>query len=270
MGQNKEQLKKLLDFIHSITKQQGNEWFVAELGKICCANNSKSLQDIDIQTLLQRIEKYLKIDGIKIIDYSEVQNEMVRTQLFRDCIEMSKYRLGKINDTINFDEYCRYAHLQAEEMINYFYNTKYSKDTETILKIITEYSNYKIQDTRNIDTVTHIEYTYKLTAFSKEYGLSSAVRYSLDFINKLRNEMSHRSSLDTKKEDEILIELKNKNIDVSKYRKFEKEEKDLMRIYFEGKFVEEKRKQDFLKIIDALNELKNVVLLNLKKQINKY
>ena len=95
---NKESLEKLLILIDEICKSEENFWFKEALVKKTLISDTKS----DIVIKLRKIEKYLKIDGLEIIDYSEISNENVRRQLFRDSVEMSKYRLGKINDTINF------------------------------------------------------------------------------------------------------------------------------------------------------------------------
>ena len=106
MGEiKKESLDKLLILIDEICSKDENLWFKNKIsskyGVYCIDENSQNLQ-------LSNIENYLKLDGYKIIDYSGIKNEVVRNQLFRDCIEMSKYRLGKINDTISFDEFCRF------------------------------------------------------------------------------------------------------------------------------------------------------------------
>jgi hypothetical protein len=131
MPQNKEDLDKLLLFISEIANEPNNEWFKAKLvtkifEKQVVELDKSGNSDTIIADNIESIRRYLMLDVMPIIDYSDILDTRIRDQLYRDCIEMSKYRLGKINNCINFDEFCRYAHLQAEELLNYFYHRLYS------------------------------------------------------------------------------------------------------------------------------------------------
>ena len=195
----KESLEKLLVLIDEISAREENEWFKEELHKKYGALNGNPVQNnsssSSFNLQINNIEKYLKLDGYTVIDYSAIANETVRNQLFRDCIEMSKYRLGKINDTINFDEYCRYAHLQAEELINYFYNEKFSGKIEDIENFIKNQLPTYAPKSKTY-SLNQISYFFKFTAFTQTYGLTKGkMKEMLEFVNLLRNEMSHRNSL---------------------------------------------------------------------------
>ncbi|MCF6140497.1 hypothetical protein L1S34_04290 [Flavobacterium sp. K77] len=260
---SKESLGKLLVLIDEICKEEENLWFKESLKNKF--HTTDDLHNSEINIKLSSIEKYLKIDGIKIIDYSEIENLSVRNQLFRDCIEMSKYRLGRINDTINFDEYCRYGHMQAEELINYYYNEKFYGNLDYIQEfILKNFSIYKLNN--NLKSINQISYYAKLSAFIKAYELEKGpLKATIEFLSSLRNELSHRNSSDINNEDLILRSIKNLNIDVSNsyidYKKYSKEDLDLFK---KGRFIYLKRKQDYDEIIENLNYLKEAIILVLK------
>jgi hypothetical protein len=260
---SKESLEKLLLLIDEICNEEENLWFKKSLENIFFHINDSNNQGII--TKLNSIEKYLKIDGVEIIDYSNIKNELVRNQLFRDCIEMSKYRLGKINDTINFDEYCRYAHMQAEELINYFYNEKFYGNLEYVQEfILKHFTIYKINP--NLNSLNQISYFSKLSAFIKAFELEKgSLKTTIEFLSNLRNELSHRNSSDINNEDAILSLLKVKGIDISKqYFDFKNSTRDDIDLFKKGRFIFLKRKQDYDEIIENLNYLKQAVILVLK------
>jgi hypothetical protein len=257
---SKDSLEKLLLLIDEIINQEENFWFKERLENKF--NQDNNLNNPDIVNKLNAIQKYLMIDGVEVIDYSEIKNDNVRNQLFRDCIEMSKYRLGKINDIINFDEYCRYAHMQAEEMVNYFYNEKFYGNIDYIKEfILKHYPTYKFKDV--IISLSEITYSPKLTAFIKEYKLDKGpLKSTLEFLSNLRNELSHRNSMDIKNEDLILSELKLKNIDISKsYIDYYNTSKIDIELFKKGRFIFLKRKQDYEEIMMNLNYLKEAIIL---------
>lgn len=257
---NKESLDKLLLFISDICEQDENAWFRKELQN----NLSKFEATYSNSEQFDKIEKYLKLDGLKVIDYSNIKNENVRNQLFRDCIEMSKYRLGKINDTINFDEFCRYAYLQIEELINYYYNVKFSSDISEIQELISKH-NKKFIKRENID-LNSISSLYKTLAFLKEYELhKKPMKRTIDFLRKLRNDMSHRNSYIIKTEDIILSKASERKIDVSKsFYDFNSSTNENIELYNNGRFIYLKRKEDYQEIMDCLNYLKEAIVIVLK------
>src|SRR5690606_11684966 len=196
----KESLEKLLVLIDDICSKDENFWFKDKLSTSLGVNSS---DEMNYNFKLSKIEGYLKLDGYKIIDYTDIKNEVVRNQLFRDCIEMSKYRLGKINDTISFDEFCRYAHLQVEELLNYFYYQKFNNDIKLANNfILKHWSGYTPP---NSDKIISIPVFAKTLAFMSEFGFkNTSLSRTLDFIRDFRNELSHRNSYELDKEDEIL------------------------------------------------------------------
>lgn len=113
-----EALANHIQEICNLTLDQG---FKQKLKDKLCIDCGFTRDDNDQLNLkLNWIAKYMQIDGSDRIDYSKIRNKLIRDQLNRDCIEMTKHRLGQHNYTINFDEFCRYGQLQAEELINYY------------------------------------------------------------------------------------------------------------------------------------------------------
>lgn len=264
---SKESLEKLLLLIDEICNEEENLWFKNKL-------KAFFLKDLNIYNYafkekFDAIEKYLKIDGVTLIDYSKIKDENIRNQLFRDCIEMSKYRLGKINDRIKFDEYCRYAHLQAEELINYFYYKFFDGDIDSIKKFIEEYISYYKGDLDKSSSLKQISYRYKLSAFVKAYKLDKGPFKSIiEFLSNLRNEMSHRSSMENLDEDKILIEVKKRKINItSSYFKFNEHSDEDKNFYKEGRYIYLKRKEDYDEIIENLNHLKEAILILLEDKL---
>ncbi|CAH8282899.1 hypothetical protein EV196_101740 [Mariniflexile fucanivorans] len=257
----KESLEKLLVLIDDICSKDENFWFKDKLS-ISLGVNSSHEKTSNFK--LSKIEGYLKLDGYKIIDYTDIKNEVVRNQLFRDCIEMSKYRLGKINDTISFDEFCRYAHLQVEELLNYFYYEKFKgKIGEANIFITNNWSFYIPPKSKKIASIS---VQAKAIGFLNEYGFNnSSLSRTLDFLRDFRNELSHRNSFETKKEDDILSTLALKRINVqSSYIDFQNISKEDIKLYNQGRFIYLKRNQDYVEILENLEILKEAVVLVLQ------
>ncbi len=262
MKAEKENLQKLLRFLSEIIILPGNEWFKDELLKLVSSNDILGSSQIDknLETKISLIQKYLSIDLSKIIDYSGFE-EPSKEQLFRDCLEMGRFEKGTPNHKIDFGEFCRYAHLQAEEMVNYFFNKRSNSNINEIDHLIKDkVANYR--PTRIPAEVHHINYTYKLLAFK---SISSLNKKSVDilwFLNEFRNEQSHRNSLSTKSEDEDLILYKeagfdNSQIDFANLSDFQK------KILNQGKYIIRKRKEEFFTIYETLEDLKMQVVNNL-------
>ena len=188
-----EKLKTTINKIVQLSKQ--NPEFDTELRKslgIGASANSALSSDKRIE----HIEKYLGLDYYvdnqkSIIDYSFIQEPEVRAQLISDNREMMRFRYGTRYHAISFDEFCRYAHLQAEMLLNYFYDYK----NDNIKSVIAHIK--KFNPTANLDTAKSlgsISYNSKLWAFKTEFNIDFKVYTILDYLRKVRNDSSHRSS----------------------------------------------------------------------------
>lgn len=178
--------------IVQLTRQDSE--FDAELRKALGVNIAPS-EAVD-KSKVQRIEKYLGLDYYvdgqpSLVDYSFINEEDVRNQLICDNREMMRYRYGTRYHAIDFGEYCRYAHLQVEMLLNYFYNNKHQGDLAQIKEHIKQFNG--IAALGSVKSIGAISYTIKLWAFYKEFNFDFKVKNVLDNICKVRNGMSHRS-----------------------------------------------------------------------------
>ena len=144
---------------------------------------------------IAHIEEYLGLDYYtdsmpSVIDYSYIKESDVRAQLESDNREMLRFRYGTRFHEIVFEEFCRYAQLQAEMLINYFY---YSKEptVEKAIDHIKKYNN-KVKIESGLLTLTPIPFSTKLWAFCDEFQLKKA-KESFDMVRDVRNHQSHRS-----------------------------------------------------------------------------
>lgn len=148
---------------------------------------------------IRKIEKYLgldySIDSLKsTIDYSFIQMDDVRNQLISDYREMMRFRYGTRYHEIDFDEFCRYALLQAEMLLNYYYDIMNNSNLEAIISHIKTY-NTKASISSDVKTLSSIPFNVKLWAFKAELNMDYSLYTMLDNIRMVRNELSHRSTI---------------------------------------------------------------------------
>lgn len=144
---------------------------------------------------IKNIERYLGLDYYldnkeSIIDYSFVTLPDVRAQLISDNREMLRFRYGTRYHKIDFFEFCRYAHLQAEMLLNYYYDVKFRSDLEAIKACVSEHNSYPIAN--GVKSLGAISYNNKLWAFYGQFK-DRIDALLLNNICKVRNESSHRS-----------------------------------------------------------------------------
>ena len=153
------------------------------------------LQSSDFDKRVEHIEKYLGLDYYvdgqpSLIDYSFIEATEIQAQLISDNREMMRYRYGTRFHIINFDEYCRYAHLQVEMLLNYYYD-KTSSTLDEIKAHIVKYN--PTADIANAKSLGAISYNSKLWAFCTEHNVGYSIRTIFDYIREVRNRSSHRS-----------------------------------------------------------------------------
>ena len=228
MAQNKEQLNKLLQFIEKLVNEPGNEDFVVGLRRIIGSDTSVIS---DGSSQLANIEKYLGLDFVldtacPIIDYSFIHDDYVRERLNSDNREMLRYRYGLRSHKIDFKEVCRYAIMQEELLLNYFYLSHFQSFDEMKASIIEQVTssfdkriekrgdpNKKIETEKKKElnkisyytTFEQIPLSTKQKAFSNLHG----EEHILENARRVRNELSHRSAQeesDDIKEDKAYLE----------------------------------------------------------------
>lgn len=197
---NREAIKKTIEKIAQLSKQPGNEWLLRELQ----SKWGSSHQNAERGDSISNIEKYLAIDYeiddiASQIDYSFVQNEVLRIKLESDWREMLRYRCGVRKHEPDFMEFCRFANLQAEGIVNYYCYTKYPTEEELRYKC-NEYSGLATdeKDPRYYCKVKGegVTYNNKLNLIRVETNLAKGVVYSLSQeIYQARNVQSHRSTV---------------------------------------------------------------------------
>ena len=188
-----DKLKSTLDKVVRLTQQ--NAEFGSELRKALQIKPSASSVYVMDDARLKHIESYLGLDYYidgqpSLIDFSFVPEAEIRAQLISDNREMMRYRYGTRFHTISFDEFCRYAHLQAEMLLNYFYDKK-DNNLEDVKKHILEHNpSAKISEAKSLGAIS---YSSKLWAFCKEFLIDGRNKTCLDNIREVRNKSSHRS-----------------------------------------------------------------------------
>ena len=190
-----EKLQSTLNKIIQLSEQ--NPEFGAELRKkLGMTSSAKTfLQSSDFDKRIEHIEKYLGLDYYvdgqpSLIDYSFIEATEIQAQLISDNREMMRYRYGTRFHIINFDEYCRYAHLQVEMLLNYYYD-KTSSTLDEIKAHIVKYN--PTADIANAKSLGAISYNSILWAFCAEHDVGYTTKTIFDYIRKVRNRSSHRS-----------------------------------------------------------------------------
>lgn len=185
-----EKLTAVIDKVMQLARQ--NAEFDAMLRKKL--GSTASAQFVS-DNRIKNIERYLGLDYYldniaSIIDYSFVALPDVRAQLISDNREMLRFRYGTRYHKIDFFEFCRYAHLQAEMLLNYYYDVKFRSDLEAIKACVSEHNSYPVA--ANVKSLGAISYNNKLWAFHVRFKDRINVLL-LNNICKVRNESSHRS-----------------------------------------------------------------------------
>ena len=269
-----EKLKTTIKLIVQLSKE--NPEFYTEICKaLGIASTPNTISPSDKR--IEQIEKYLGLDYYvdsqqSIIDYSFIMEPEVRAQLISDNREMMRFRYGTRYHSICFDEFCRYAHLQAEMLLNYFFD-QVNSNIKAIIDHIKKYNPTALFKDK-VKSLGDISYNSKLWAFKAEFSMDYETYSILDNIRRIRNESSHRS-LD--KEEKSIHDYKKllvnmgmplkSNGDVDFYKLEEGSQK--MNVYNsmvknvdwykDYKYLIWLHEESFEKVINAIEELQLVV-----------
>lgn len=186
-----DKLKATIDKIIKLANQ--NSEFKNELLKRLELSFSTNIVPHNDERI-SHIEKYLGLDYYvdtknSVINYSHVSIDDVRNQLISDNREMMRFRYGTRYHEIDFEEFCIFAHLQAEMLINYYYDTVNMSDISAI-KIHIKLYNPEAKDLDNATTLNSISFNTKLWAFNKEHRIDWEL---FDNLRQVRNDFIHRS-----------------------------------------------------------------------------
>lgn len=186
-------MKSTLDKVIRLARQ--NPEFDAELRKALMITAPSNQAKVD-DSRLKHIEKYLGLDYYvdsqnSSVDYSYVDMADVRAQLISDNREMMRFRYGTRYHEIDFHEFCRYAQLQTEMLLNYYYDQKNDSvlaDIRTHIKTF----NPTALGLDSAKSLAAIPYNVKLWAFQNEYKDSKFIEL-WNNVREVRNDLSHRS-----------------------------------------------------------------------------
>lgn len=193
-SQTKENLQKLLEFLKAeIICKPENQWFVDELRKSLPGGDEE--EQINTAPSIAKIEKYLGLDykldtSEPMLDYSFIREDAVRECFEADCREMLRYRYGLRGHCIDFGEFCRFAQMQAERLLNLYYRTK---GTVAQIRDHIRTHNPKAMGLEKCETLESISYSIKMWAYRHEYADMEPALEILDKVRKVRNDSSHGS-----------------------------------------------------------------------------
>lgn len=186
-------MKSTLDKVIRLARQ--NPEFDSELRKALGITASSNHTKVD-DSRLKHIEKYLGLDYYvdsqnSSVDYNFVDMADVRAQLISDNREMMRFRYGTRYHEIDFHEFCRYAQLQTEMLLNYYYDQKNNSVLSDIRSHIKTF-NPTALGLDSAKSLASIPYNVKLWAFQNEYKDHKFIEL-WNNVREVRNDLSHRS-----------------------------------------------------------------------------
>ena len=259
MGQDKQQLTKLLYFVKAVYDNPENSEFAKGLRKIVegdIANDGPHIQNI---------EKYLSLDftldEVGNADYTFIENDYIREKLNADFREMLRYQFGTRGHKVDFSEFCRFAILQVEMLVNYYYEKRYNADIALIEQALLA-DNPKTKFNEKTINVSEIALKTKIYALRKEFSWqNSDINVFLNSV-EVRNRQSHRSLIvytDKIKETEDYLKglgLMNDNGYIDYKSCFGRVDQSVLNEYNFEKWYDE---MPFEKVITGLNKLAEIV-----------
>ena len=202
MGQDKnKQLTKLLAFVKDLYDNPDNKEFAAGIQSIVISDKDfmeryREATATGDPGALHKIESYLsldfKIDSELLEDYSFITDEGVRRQLLSDYREMLRYQFGTRSHKVDFLEFCRYAHLQTEMLINYYLETVFKGDFTAMVNAMREaYPDFKVSD--QASSASDIYLKSRLYFIGGVLDLPKKDITAFIHVYEVRNRQSHRS-----------------------------------------------------------------------------
>ena len=202
MGQDKnKQLTKLLAFVKDLYDNPDNKEFAAGIQSIVISDKDfmeryREATATGDPGALQKIESYLsldfKIDSELLEDYSFITDEGVRRQLLSDYREMLRYQFGTRSHKVDFLEFCRYAHLQTEMLINYYLETVFKGNFTAMVNAMREaYPDFKVSD--QASSASDIYLKSRLYFIGGVLDLPKKDVTAFIHVYEVRNRQSHRS-----------------------------------------------------------------------------
>lgn len=202
MGKDKKrQLNQLLAFVRELYDHPDNSEFAEGIREMVMNDTdfAEQLRKDAAQgspDAIRKIEAYLsldfRIDSKDLPDYSFVQDDAVRDRLQADYREMLRYEFGTRNHRIDFPEFCRYAVLQIEMLVNFYFDRKYNSNIGTIIGVIkSNFPNFNPYP--GLANVSEIQLKTKLYQIRNEFSWDRKDLNPFLYAVDVRNRQSHRS-----------------------------------------------------------------------------
>lgn len=175
MAQNREHLEKLLQFLDSLMKESGNEWFVEELSK----KVEKQQAFVDRKLDKDSFNAFLTLQHNKVrrkarIYYKDIKDLTLRNQLINDHAMMIWYK-----SIYEVEKYFVHVNYQIENMLNY-----YLAHTDFHLKVQTSPTLYS-KEISNPSTNFQMSVEVYPYAFNKKDGKPIRIEKISSFWAKL-------------------------------------------------------------------------------------
>lgn len=188
---------KLLALVKKLYKESGDKDFVAGVQEIvrkdilfCHHNNRKE------STTLEKISSYLSLDydldSRDFADYSFIEDESIKATLLSDFREMLRYQYGTRSHKVDFAEFCRYAVMQIEMLVNYYFEKKYDSNLEDVITAIL-LTNPKFKRWDQLSQISDIPLKTKVYHIRHELNWDKALLSNILNAIEVRNNQSHRS-----------------------------------------------------------------------------
>ena len=201
MGQNKQELVHLLNFVKQIYSNPDNGEFIAGIQGMVLDG------DFNVKKDISEIRENLQMRGQQSIDYSFVRDEVVRNQLRVDNIRMENAALNmSMSDTERFNSFCINAFLQVENLVNYYFREYYDNDLEAVCSEIesaTAKDKYPFERKSYMKKLGDIPAEKKILTFCRLFfpfdpkiKLYDYTYSKLDMLRQIRNDNFHRGGGD--------------------------------------------------------------------------
>lgn len=195
MGQDKQKLKQLLDFVAGIYADKSNKEFIDGIRALVLGDKDFPGAPRDSASL-DKITTYLSLDydldKKDFPDYSFIGEESVRETLLADFREMLRYQYGTRSHKVDFLEFCRFGVLQSEMLINYFFEKKYDSDFDRVVQAV-QLTNPSYVPGERLSQICDIPLKTKAYRIRHELGWENDELSPILNAIEVRNRQSHRS-----------------------------------------------------------------------------
>jgi|TARA_B110000037_G_scaffold141158_1_gene159579 hypothetical protein len=234
----------------------------------------KQIKGAENNVSIKLIEKYTLLNNL--IDYSCIKNIEVKERLISDNHKMEQIPLLK-NQTENdkFISFCTSAFHQIENLLNYYYWTKFKNFDQLLNHLLINNPSFKkryktIDNAKNnFKKISQLNINLIVYLYEKEFYFDKKKYYKQEItkLREIRNDDAHRCSVIDVNKDEINNQFKKleaKKIDFKKRGKnlvYSKDEKKFILKYETFLYLENKNYKEVRRILRSITlNIKNTLL----------